>query len=196
MRSSIGFRALILTVSFVFLAFSGAQAQEETLLTGGIRSGGFGGPVVKFSQVNDSFGLFVGGRGGWIINSTFVIGGGGYGLANDVVPDDSSSPFDPFRRIDMGYGGLELEYIGLSNRLIHYSVYVLIGGGGVSYLDPISDSFFVLEPAVNVEVNLVSWFRLNGGVGYRYVTGVDGPELTNSDLSAFAGSLTFKFGKF
>lgn len=196
MRSSMGFRALILTTSFALLAVSSAQAQEETVLSGGIRSGGFGAPVVKFSQVNDSFGLFVGGRGGWIINSTFVIGGGGYGLANDVVPDESSLPFDPFRRIEMGYGGLELEYIGLSDRVIHYSVYVLIGGGGVSHRTPISDSFFVLEPAVNVEVNLVSWFRLNGGVGYRYVSGVNSPELTNSDLSAFAGSLTFKFGSF
>jgi len=196
MRLSVGYRAFVLTCSFVFLAVSGAFAQEETVLSGGIRSGGFGAPVVKFSEVNNSFAVFAGGRGGWIINSTFVIGGGGYGLSNDIVPDETSSPFDPFRRIDMGYGGLELEYIGMSDKLVHYSVYVLIGGGGVSYQGPISDGFFVLEPAANVEVNLTRWFRINGGVGYRFVSGVELPGLTNSDLSAFAGSLTFKFGSF
>ncbi|MBN1426023.1 hypothetical protein JXA88_15850, partial [Candidatus Fermentibacteria bacterium] len=59
------------------------QEQPETLLKGPIENGGFGGLVVKFSQLADQTAVFVGGRGGWILNHTFVIGGGGYGLANE-----------------------------------------------------------------------------------------------------------------
>jgi hypothetical protein len=31
----------------------------------------------------------------------------------------------------MGYGGVEMEYIYLSNSLLHTSIYLLLGGGGL-----------------------------------------------------------------
>jgi hypothetical protein len=54
-------------------------AGDETLFSGNVEHGGFGGPVVKFTQIKDEFGVLVGGRGGWIINHSFVLGAGGYG---------------------------------------------------------------------------------------------------------------------
>jgi hypothetical protein len=196
--------AIIFSVIFSFQIF----AQEETLVgDGGITHGGFGGPVVKFTQIKDEFGLLVGGRGGWIINHTFVIGGGGYGLVNNIEADNLSWLTQPF--INFGYGGLELEYIINSDQLMHFSVYTLIGGGTVTYRDELwddwedwsdwdygSDVFFVFEPAVNVEVNIASFFRLNAGVSYRVISGVDFDALENSDLAGPAAVLTLKFGKF
>ncbi|NIN69246.1 MAG: hypothetical protein GTO63_32105, partial [Anaerolineae bacterium] len=58
----------------------GVAQEPETLIEGDVRHGGFGGPVVKFTEVNNEFGVLVGGRGGWIINDSFVLGAGGYGL--------------------------------------------------------------------------------------------------------------------
>ena len=85
-----------------------ASAQEaQTLLGSEIRNGGFGGPVVKFTTVDSDFGVLVGGRGGWIINDSFVIGAGGYGLANQ---DHFSAHIDGSgdqEGLVMGYGGLE-----------------------------------------------------------------------------------------
>ncbi len=78
---------LMATVRFIMViclvAFP-AFAQEETLIKGDVESGGFGGPVVKMTSLNGQDGILVGGRGGWILNHSFIIGGGGYGLANNV----------------------------------------------------------------------------------------------------------------
>jgi hypothetical protein len=195
-------RAAWITV-FLFLLAPPAWAQEgeeepkpeeETLISGGIDSGGFGALVFKFSSVNDQFAAFAGARGGWIINHQFVVGAGGYGLASTICLDEDGSCF--LRQIEFGYGGFEFEYIGLWNRVAHYSLQLLIGGGGVTLLGFSADGVFVAEPAARLELNVTKWFRVNVGAGYRFVSGLDLASLENSDLSAFAGVLEFKFGSF
>ncbi len=190
---------LILLCVGIFSAF----AQEETLINGQIENGGFGGPVLKVGSFNGETAILVGGRGGWIINHSFIIGGGGYGLANDVkarVP----GPYGE-RYLNFGYGGLELEYISEPNRLINFSFQTLIGGGGLSWRDPDmrpemrnseSDTFFIVEPGVNVTLNVTTYFRMSGGISYRYISGVQSPAASNPDLSGPSGVLTFRFGKF
>jgi hypothetical protein len=59
-----------------------------------------------------------------------------------------------------------------------------------------TDFLFVLEPAVNAELNVTSWFHLNAGASYRLVSGVSQEKLENSDFSGMTATLTFKFGKF
>ena len=79
-------RLLVVSLVLCVVAHSGLRGQQqETLLSGNIESGGFGGFVVRFSEIGGAFAVLAGGRGGWIINHTFVLGGGGYGLANDVA---------------------------------------------------------------------------------------------------------------
>jgi hypothetical protein len=171
---------------------SSAAAQERTLLGRRFHSGGFGGPVVKFSEVDGDFAVFAGGRGGWIINHTLVLGVGGYGLANDIEIGWPGS-----RDIEFGYGGFELEYINRSNSLIHFTAYLLIGGGGLSTSLPgDEEAVFVLEPAANAELNITPYFRLCVGGAYRYVTGINMPIFDEEDLSAAVGVMTFKFGAF
>lgn len=182
----------------IVLISAAAWAQEETLISGKIESGGFGGPVVKMTQFIDKSGVLVGGRGGWIINHTFVVGGGGYGLVNEITaPNDSL--------LSIGYGGLELEYIHRSNKILHFTFQTLIGGGGVEYRDKrnkdaqnsiANDEFFVIEPGLNVNLNVSKNFRIGLGGSYRYVTGVSLRGLENSDLSGPTALLTFKFGRF
>jgi len=182
-------KKIALTLLGILATSSVAAAQDETLVSGGLESGGFGAPVVKFSDVGGDFAVFVGGRGGWIINHTFVLGAGGYGLASNI----GESPF--VREVEFGYGGLELEYINRSDKIFHFSIYTLIGGGGVTSLFDVADGVFVLEPVVNLMVNVTKWFRVGAGGGYRFVSGAD-QDLSNGDLSAFVGVLTFKFGGF
>jgi hypothetical protein len=189
------------------------MAQEETLVGGGdIEHGGFGAPVVKYTQIIGEPSLLVGGRGGWIINHTFVIGGGGYGLVNNIRSTEPGSFIFPYGDtfLNFGYGGLELEYIGQSDKLIHYSVLVLLGGGSVSYinkgfdgdifgesdLDSPADIFFVLEPGVSIELNVTTFFRINGGISYRFISGAAFDTYSNSDLAGLSAVLTFKFGSF
>lgn len=189
---------LILLSLFTLPAFA---QEEETLIGGDIESGGFGGPVIKVTSINGETGILVGGRGGWIINHSFIIGGGGYGLANNVNAKTPSIFGE--RYLNFGYGGVELEYIPASNELIHASFMTLIGAGGVGYRDAdfnmrnnSSNSFFVLEPQANMTLNVTQYFRISAGFSYRYITGAETAASTNKDLSGPSGILTFHFGKF
>ena len=72
-------------VIFVFILLTGMTfSQEETLLSGKLQSGGFGAPTVKFTLIDGLGAVLVGGYGGWLINHSFLIGVGGYGLANAI----------------------------------------------------------------------------------------------------------------
>ena len=62
-----------------------------------------------------------------------------------------------------------MEYILNSDKVLHATVYLLIGAGGVSHRSSYNydehmidngDEFFVCEPAVNAELNILS-FILN-----------------------------------
>lgn len=195
------FKLFITLIIFCFQLF----AQEKTLIGGEeISNGGFGAPVIKYTQIYNEPAVLVGGRGGWIINHTFVLGGGGYGLANQINADYFINSNQAY--IHFGYGGLELEYIILSDQIFHFSIYSLIGAGGINFSDEFegdwdghhhsSDSFFILEPAANIELNIISFFRINAGVSYRYISGVNYYNLQNSDFAGFSGVLALKFGKF
>jgi hypothetical protein len=168
-----------------------SSGEEQTLISEDIESGGCGGPIIKISGVSDIFCVLVGGRGGWIINHMFLLGGGGYGLVSDV--------FISGNKLNMEYGGLYAEYIFNSDALIHFTVGSLIGIGTAHYDPEGSDSrsFFVLEPEANVELNVVTFFRVCAGVSYRFSIGASGPAgLNDATLSGLSANLFLKFGYF
>jgi hypothetical protein len=188
-----------LALSLIFTHAIYSDFEEETLLRGPVDHGGFGGPVVKATEINDEFALLVGGRGGWIIDHTFVIGFGGYGLVNDI--DAESSKFG--RNLELGYGGLELEFILASRKLLHLSVGGLIGAGGLTYrdrdfdgFDGPDDAFFIAEPNISLMLNVTPYFRIGFGGSYRFIHDVEFGEFNDSDLSGPSAMLTFKFGEF
>ena len=175
-------------------------AQDETLLGDDLESGGYGALVVKYGRIMGTDGVFVGGQGGWIINHTFILGGGGYGLANRITMDNSECPY-----LGFGYGGLLLEYIISSRKMVHFSVQTLIGAGGVDYYgercwhdDAIyrSDAFFALEPGGYLMLNLHKYVRTGIGASYRYINGVQYRDLSDSDLSGATAQIIVKFGAF
>ncbi|MEO6098150.1 MAG: hypothetical protein ABIW76_21790 [Fibrobacteria bacterium] len=182
-----------------FLMTACIVSAEETLLKSGeLKSGGFGGPVVKISQVNGEAGVLVGGRGGWLINSVFSIGGGGYGLVNDIHADHPDS-----MRIDLGVGGLILEAVFMPQRLVHGTASVLVGAGGLNRhrrmrddSDDGGETFFALEPEVNLEINVHRIFRVCSGLSYRWLAGESDFVDSDWDLSGISVNLTFKFGRF
>jgi hypothetical protein len=181
----------------VILIPQAAGAQQQTLIKGKIESGFFGAPVVKFSQVKSEFAVFAGGRGGWIINHVFSLGLGGYGLANDIQIEGIGLGFG--RDIEFGYGGLELEYINSSSKVLHFTLYGLLGGGGVTLpatVPELDDAVFVAEPKANLVLNVASAMRIGVGAGYRWVTGTNSRYYGSGDLSAAMIDLTLFFGKF
>lgn len=127
-------------------------------------------PVMKFSTVNEQFGLLGGGRLGWILNHNYTIGVGGYGLFNDIEANELDSGATP--DLTMRYGGVEFEYVIEPQEIVHFSVYTLVGMGNVEfdYADVDGDdNYFVVEPAVNILLNVTEFFRvgLESAIAWR-----------------------------
>jgi hypothetical protein len=210
-------KPLAIAILLMSLSFTALSQQEETLLgPGHIDFGGFGGPLVQLTGIQGEFGCLVGGYGAFLINHRFAIGAGGYGLVNDIkASSEAHRYYQPSwdMYLELGYGGVVLEYIYNPNAVIHGSARVLIGGGAVDYRydrwdnygnyhdydrpDVPTDKFFVVEPTLNVEMNITTWMRVQAGASYRYVSGIDQIHgIKDSDLSGASGVVTFKFGAF
>jgi hypothetical protein len=182
---------LLIFIVLVLIIPISTFAEEKTIVGDGIDHGGYGAPVLKFMSIGGDLGVIVGGRGGWIINHTIVIGGGYYGLANDITIEG--------RDLQMDYGGFEIEYIWRSDSVVHFTIHTGIGGGKVEMVIGgfFQDKFFYIEPTFNGEINLMSWFRINAGVGYFWVDNIQGmPGLSSSDVRGITGTIVFKFGWF
>lgn len=185
----------------LFILGGSLFAQDEQLIGDKIESGGFGGPVWKATRLNGEFAFLGGGRGGWIINHTLVIGGGGYGTMADVETGlvDSNGKKLVLR---MEYSGFELEYIRHSGKLVHFTAYALFGGGYIRLHEhepgglAASDNFFVMDASINAEINVFRWLRVNAGAGYRLAFGIDTEGLGNGDVGGPEAQVTVKFGKF
>jgi hypothetical protein len=214
MKAKMFFTLVVLLFTSSFLMAQDEPEEEMQTLFGDekLTFGGYGGPRVAFSSFDNNDIWLVGGRGGVIINHCFVIGGAGYGIVNsprynDLVIDDTTYPN---LYLQGGYGGLLLEGIIWSRKLVHFSVPVLIGAGGVMFSDkryPDGDEdydihviehtpFFVIEPGIEVELNVVRFMRLAAGVSYRYAPKAELPNIASNAFNSLNVSLSFKFGNF
>jgi hypothetical protein len=211
----------IITVLILSLFGLKAQAEEMATLFGGSgadkKYGAYGAFEIKYSQLDGEFGgLFLGGRGGVIINNVFTFGGAGYGLVPTkkincpiIGHENEKNSF-----WTGGYGGLFFEYINSSNSLVHFTANTLLGAGGVTYTSHDYDkkdkndrnrhpsSFvIVIEPGIGVELNVSETFRINLGVCYRYSPNFeliyqDKNIVPNTAFNGLSVNLAFKFGDF
>jgi hypothetical protein len=173
--------------------------------------GAFGAPVVKFSSMAGQNAILAGGRFGWVIDSSIVLGGGIYALESKVKTNivDQVSGEDVL--LNFNCGGVELEYIFFPGNYIHASADMFFAGAGTTYgvadknvphTSYFSQNLLLVEPQVNIEFNIIEWFHLDTGVSYRYCfpPGTDAFNDTGGislhELQGLSVLFTFKFGKF
>jgi hypothetical protein len=176
----------------------------EALMTGEASHGNYGGPSLKLSSIDGDTAMFVGARGGWVIDHTLVLGLAGYLSINDI---QARQRFGNARAIvNFDYWGAFGEYIVATNDVLHVTLDIFGGAGRASYrAEPGTDrsaipdehtSVFVGEASINTELNMTKHLRLTLGGGYRYVDGPSLQELSARDLSGFAATATIKVGNF
>jgi len=162
-------------------------------------SGWYIAPSFGATSLDGHLSSLVGLRGGWLINRQF-----GIGLAANVFGWDSTHIDSPRAntRVDGGYGGLLLQYVIASDKLLHGSIETTMGAGALCYdsmngnrcNDPIK--FYVFEPTANLELNVTSFMRIAVGGGYRFAAVDDRSSSPNADLSGFVTRTSLKFGQF
>jgi hypothetical protein len=194
------------TIILVLLPIIVTAQEPETLIDSDVRHGGFGAPVFGITSINGEVAYFRGTRGAWVINfedtHTINLGLAGYRTATNFEPVNWAVDGVDKPEMRTNYGGFEIEYVNRSDRLYHWSVQALIGSGTVRYsgrdieLDNRSDSYFVMQPGVNMNLNITRWFRLSGGLSYRFTSGVNLEGTSNSDLSGLTSFFALRFGKF
>ena len=197
-----------------------AQEQEDTEMktlfgNSGIRSnGGYGGITTGYTQLDGRDAIVIGGKGAWLINHKVGIGLAGYGFLSEFKRD---AQLNADYQLAGGYGGLMFEFIAAPKSPIHLNFPVVVGAGGLAYverngflggsdLNPFredSQAFFVVEPGIELEMNLIRFMRLGLGVSYRYTSEIDlayagnGGRIMDTDaLNGLTGGITLKFGKF
>jgi hypothetical protein len=181
--------------------------------------GWFIGPAGGYTRFCSSDVALAGIQVGMVVNHNFTIGLAGYGVANSdhlVYPQfvDTTDV-----RLEGGYGGLLLEYTLFPKSVVHVTFPLIIGGGSMAYISNDEtadwddddwdddnwdcdhqtidqDVFFVVEPGVRAEVNILKFMRFGAGVSYRYAPDLDMINTSSGFINNFTASASLKFGKF
>jgi len=185
------------------------QKKEIMLDIDRIEHGWYIGLVNQYTRLNGNWADFVGGRGGWIINHSFVIGASGYGL---VYPTDREGFTGKIyegeeKEVNMGFGGPMIEYFFLPDKLITFAPALTIGGGSFQYIKPEEDDkdddkeengdiFFVIMPEFNIFVNITEYIRIGIGVSYRHSAGIDKYDLNDENFRNISVNMMITGGWF
>jgi hypothetical protein len=213
---------LLLTLAAVpAIAQTTDEAPMRTLLGGDkkLHHGGWGAPTTHYTRIMDQDALLVGARGAWIIDHRVSIGLAGQGLVT-AVPN---SAYDAhlieqgevlLRRSSLyvGYGGLLIEPVIAYRSPVHITLPVIVGAGGVTYgygsrlpedFDPLTyddrydaQAFFVVEPGIELEMNIIPLLRVGIGASYRYTTDLDLPATPKDALHGLNAGISVKVGRF
>jgi len=198
---------LLLVSSAVAEETEGAAVEEsetatETLFDSDTKVSFAWGLDVKVNSIQDQTGTLFEIYGGALVSrSTMFAAAFGMNVGHPTV--------------NYGYIGLLSQYTMNPKKVFHGSGQVLVARGSTkdyerektslfdNYGNISGPGFWLVEPAVNAELNLSAKIRLVLGVGYRYVWGLDEDDplishtmVTNEDLSGWNLILGVKFATY
>ena len=205
---------LLFSINKVFAQYTDDDGDMRTLFGSSNSIGGYGGLSVGYADFKNFPSSMVGFRGMLVVGHNVAIGIGGNGFFSDFR---YNSVYNKDAYIAGGYGGLIVEPILMPKFPVHIALPILMGAGGVTYninnyydnsynfnndytVD--SKAFFILEPGVEIEFNVLKFFRFSVGAYYRltndiYLQDKDSSPITSSDfMRGLSTGVTFKFGKF
>jgi hypothetical protein len=174
----------------------------------GISHGGYGGLTFSYTGLDGKDAIMIGAKGGWVIDHRLTIGLAGTIFVNDI----QFSSYAKYDELSLAgsYGGLLIEPVLAPFAPIHFAFPVIIGAGGIAsiyyqqwlndkYIEPVvwdSDAFLVIEPGIELEVNVVPFMRASLGVSYRHTSLINLPDTRKDALRGLNANFSLKFGKF
>lgn len=161
--------------------------------------GFFVAPAFGITSFDQSTTALFHARGGISLKNRFAFGGYYAVSMNQINPRSETIP-----NIYMDYwsaGGF-VEYTAWSNKLAHLTLPIFFGAGEVEMDNEFGEvelgesTFFQVEPAAMLELNLSKYIRLNAGAGYRLVSKMNYRNFNQDDISGLTGYLGLKIGLF
>lgn len=209
---SLAFLITLLCTPFLFAQETATSNKNENAVN---RPSSYYGSITnKFTIINGEYANIAQVYGGWVFNRKLMLGLGAAALTNNIIVPDAFSS-EPGEQSSYMYaqGGIVAEYMARPDKKVHF-VYHLFSGIGITtqyersdYMDDFfedafdddddeSNLFFVAEPGVQLEFNVLKWLRIAPGITYRATIGGNGLGLHNSDLSNVSFNLGIKIGTF
>jgi hypothetical protein len=209
-------RFLLTIIMMGLMASAIAQSDEDQIQTifgdrdRDIDHGGYGAVTVGYTQIGGVDVVTLGGRAGWLIDHHVTLGLAGTALVNSIYLDGYWPEEDGYYLVG-GYGGFFVEPIIAPKFPVHLSFPIMIGGGGLALNDytwhdyeweyddyyPYDwDSYFVLEPGVEIELNLVKFLRVSFGASYRYTTDLHMQYVPKDLMRGWNYTFSLKMGVF
>jgi hypothetical protein len=181
------------------LTATAAFAKEQVLLTEDDTWKLYTTPELAVTDINGNTATLGGIGIGAILNDHLWFGGAARILVNDIKADEAGSV--QMDQYDFWYAGLTVGYTFMPESLVHFSVGALVGGGQAQ-LDTSADNsaeteaFVIIEPGVNLMINVSETVEFGVGVSYRHCAGADIDALTDEDLSDITGTVFFRVTEF
>lgn len=164
--------------------------------------GGYAALSVGYMELEGQDVLTLGGRAAWIIDHNVAIGLAGKSMINTILLEGYWEDTTDSYYLVGGYGGIFIEPIILPKYPVHITAPFLIGAGWLTlneytWYSPYDwDTFFIVEPGLEMELSLLKFFRISLGVSYRYTTNLRMKYIPEDMMHGFSGNITFKFGAF
>ena len=127
MKKNFGALILILIVSFNGLGQDRTFGRSERTLFGPMMlKGGFISADLKSTEIETTPGTFIGAKAGLVFGHKLNVGVAGYGLFSDLKSDYIDVQGNEYF-YEMGYGGLLLEPVLASDRIVHLTFPIVLG---------------------------------------------------------------------
>ncbi|GCC51165.1 hypothetical protein SanaruYs_13850 [Chryseotalea sanaruensis] len=204
--------AMAIILGTGYMAQAQSSDEVKTIFKNTKGSGGYVVLSNKLTSIHGSFANMPEIYGGWFIGKKFLLGVGG-GSTTNYIPVDINDSANPSQRMSYLYGqfGMVNELVIASNSPIH-PVFHLFNGAGFTmqyhrprwedldnqhYREDVEDLkwYYICEPALQVELNLLKWLRVSPGISYRFAFDNEKRSLDDK-VSGPSVSLGLKFGKF
>lgn len=159
-----------------------------------LKVSGIGGFSMAFSSFNSNYAASTGGSMAILLNKQLFVGG--YGQSSNIYREVTIENSD-YTDARLNHGGFWLGYIIMPSLPIHPVISTQVGWGKARVDEYYNDNVFVVNPTVEVQVNITRFFRMAVGGHYTIcsdVNNIDG--LSAKDFSGPGGTLAFRFGWF
>lgn len=176
--------------------------------------GGYAGFEYGYTPIAGRGALLTGFHAAWVIDHAIELGINTKAFVTNPLPDlllDNRNYI-----YTGGYGGLHIAATLFGHKPINISFPILLGGGAISYIQTGNSSFyddfypesnyafFVIEPGVDLQLNITRCFRISAGISYRHTSDIyllysytsAEPIASPSILRGLNASIKFKLGKF
>jgi hypothetical protein len=194
------------------IGFAQTDSLKQSLFSSKINKIGIVGSLYgQYAGLNSGFMPSGGGSLSLLFNEKIGMGFGGYEFYN---PNLTVGDTKTRARVN----GLIFEYILNSQKMVHFSFPLLLGVGSASTEIVSSTSklyhdghrgdyngrgeyssrghFGVIQPGINLEVNVLRNVVLFGGANYRFALNSSSSTLSNKDLSGLGVQAGIKLGMF